>query len=54
MDYIILKQTGKKRGISPRMINYYFSSGRIIGAEKPFDLRCKDRSEGGKSHAEAD
>ena len=29
-----LKQAGKKWGISPRMINYYCSAGRIAGAEK--------------------
>ena len=34
MDYMTLKQAGKKWGISPRMINYYCSAGRIAGAEK--------------------
>ncbi|NLL79337.1 MAG: helix-turn-helix domain-containing protein [Clostridiales bacterium] len=34
MDYMTLKEASKKWGISPRMINYYCSSGRIIGAEK--------------------
>ena len=34
MDYITLKQASDKRGISPRMINYYCSAGRITGAEK--------------------
>ena len=34
MDYMTLKQASEKWGISPRMINYYCSEGRIIGAEK--------------------
>ena len=34
MDYMTLKQASEKWGISPRMINYYCSSGRIAGAEK--------------------
>lgn len=34
MDYMMLKQAGEKWGISPRMINYYCSAGRIAGAEK--------------------
>ena len=34
MDYMTLKQAGEKWGISPRMINYYCSAGRIAGAEK--------------------
>lgn len=34
MDYMTLKQAGEKWGISPRMINYYCSAGRIVGAEK--------------------
>lgn len=34
MVYMTLKQAGKKWGISPRMINYYCSAGRIAGAEK--------------------
>ncbi|MEZ3493321.1 MAG: helix-turn-helix domain-containing protein [Lachnospiraceae bacterium] len=34
MDYMTLKQVGEKWGISPRMINYYCSAGRIEGAEK--------------------
>ncbi|EOS29150.1 pentatricopeptide repeat domain-containing protein [Lachnospiraceae bacterium A4] len=34
MDYMTLKQAGEKWGISPRMINYYCSAGRIEGAEK--------------------
>ncbi len=34
MDYMTLKQAGEKWGISPRMINYYCSAGRIAKAEK--------------------
>ena len=34
MDYMTLKQASEKWGISPRMINYYCSNGRIVGAEK--------------------
>ncbi len=34
MDYMTLKQASEKWGISPRMINYYCSEGRIVGAEK--------------------
>ena len=34
MDYMTLKETSEKWNISPRMINYYCSEGRIPGAEK--------------------
>ena len=34
MDYMTLKQASEKWGISPRMINYYCSAGRIVGAVK--------------------
>lgn len=34
MDYMTLKEANKEWGISPRMINYYCSAGRIDGAEK--------------------
>ena len=34
MDYMTLKQAGEKWGISPRMINYYCSAGRIEGQKK--------------------
>ena len=34
MDYMTLKQASEKWSISPRMINYYCSAGRITGAEK--------------------
>lgn len=55
MDYMTLKQASEKWGVSPRMINYYCSEGRIVGAEKvgtvwlipkdaekPADKRYKD------------
>ncbi len=54
MDYMTLKQASDKQGISPRMMNYYCSVGRITGAqmmgrvwlipkdaEKPTDKRYK-------------
>lgn len=54
MDYMTLKETSEKWGISPRMINYYCTEGRIPGAvkmagvwlipktaEKPIDGRTK-------------
>ncbi len=34
MDYMTLKEASEKWNISPRMINYYCSAGRISGAEK--------------------
>ncbi len=34
MDYMTLKEASEKWNISPRMINYYCSEGRIPGAEK--------------------
>ncbi len=34
MDYMTLKEASEKWNISPRMINYYCSGGRIPGAEK--------------------
>ena len=56
MDYMTLKQASEKWGISPRMINYYCSAGRIEGAvkmgtvwlipkatEKPADNRFKNK-----------
>ena len=58
MDYMTLKKKKKKWGISPRMINYYCSAGRIEGAEKmgtvwlipkdaekPVDGRLKEKRE---------
>lgn len=54
MDYITLKEASNLWGISPRMINYYCTAGRIDGAvkmgtvwlipktaEKPVDGRTK-------------
>ncbi len=34
MNYLTLKEASEKWGVSPRMINYYCSAGRIAGAEK--------------------
>ena len=34
MDYMTLKEASEKWNISPRMINYYCSAGRIPDAEK--------------------
>ena len=58
MDYMTLKETSEKWGISPRMINYYCTEGRIPGAvkmagiwlipktaEKPIDGRTKQGRE---------
>lgn len=54
MDYMTLKEASNLWGISPRMINYYCTAGRIAGAvkmgtvwlipkdvEKPIDGRTK-------------
>ena len=54
MDYMTLKEASKIWGVTPRCINYYCSSGRILGAikmgtiwlipknaEKPIDGRTK-------------
>jgi len=54
MDYITLKEASSLWSISPRMINYYCSAGRIPGAikiatiwlipkdtDKPVDKRYK-------------
>jgi hypothetical protein len=56
MDYMTLKEASTIWGISPRMINYYCTAGRIVGAvkmgtvwvipknsEKPIDGRTKQR-----------
>ena len=56
MDYMTLKETSEKWGISPRMINYYGTEGRIPGAvkmagvwlipkeaERPVDRRYKKK-----------
>lgn len=55
MDYMTLKEASEKWGISPRMINYYCTAGRITGTvkmasvwlipkntEKPADGRRKE------------
>ncbi len=55
MDYMTLKEASEKWDISPRMINYYCTAGRITGAvkmasvwlipkntEKPADGRRKE------------
>ena len=34
MDYMTLKKADEKWGVPPRWINYYCSSGRILGAVK--------------------
>jgi len=34
MDYMTLKEAGKKWAVSSRMINYYCARGRIPGAVK--------------------
>lgn len=54
MDYMTLKETSEKWGVSVRQINYYCAGGRIPGAvkmagvwllpkdaEKPVDMRTK-------------
>ena len=54
MDYMTLKEASKIWGVTPRWINYYCSSGRILraikmgtiwlipkNAEKPIDGRTK-------------
>ncbi|HZK27231.1 MAG TPA: DNA-binding protein [Thermoclostridium sp.] len=57
MEYMTLKEASGKWGITPRMINYYCTNGRISGAvkmasvwlipkdaEKPSDKRYKINS----------
>lgn len=34
MEYISVKETAEKWGITSRMVNYYCVSGRIQGAQK--------------------
>ena len=34
MEYISVREAAAKWGITGRMVNYYCSSGRIIGAQK--------------------
>jgi hypothetical protein len=38
MDYLTVKEAGKKWGISARMVTYYCIDGRIEGAEKKGNL----------------
>lgn len=58
MDYMTLKEAGKKWGVTPRWINYYCSAGRIPSAikmgtvwlipklaQKPVDRRTKQGKE---------
>lgn len=58
MEYLTVKETGEKWGITSRMVNVYCSNGRIPGAikkgnlwlvpedaEKPTDNRCKIKME---------
>jgi hypothetical protein len=60
VDYLTGKEICEKWGITPRMVNYYCSAGRIPGAvkkgnlwlvpkeaEKPEDKRYKNFSEQG-------
>ena len=55
MDYMSLKETSEKWGVTPRWINFYGAAGRIPGAvkvakiwlipkdaEKPIDGRRKE------------
>lgn len=63
MDYMTLKETSEKWGVSSRQVNYYCVDGRISGAvkmagvwlvpkdaEKPSDRRYKQISNAGGSH----
>lgn len=34
MDYMTLKEASNKWGITPRMINYYCTNGKVEGAVK--------------------
>lgn len=56
LGYLTGKEAGEKWGITPRMVNYYCSAGRIPGAikkgnlwlipadaEKPKDARRKNK-----------
>jgi len=38
MEYLTAKEVGEKWGITPRMVNYHCTSGRIPGAVKKGDL----------------
>ena len=58
MDYMTLKEASEKWRISPRMINYYCTAGRIPGAEKAGNMwlipkdaaKPSDKRQGGKKH----
>ncbi len=63
MEYMTLKEASQIWKISPRMINYYCSAGRIPGAEKkgtvwlipknaikPLDGRKKSAGQSGGEH----
>ena len=63
MNYMTLKEASNIWGVSPRMINYSCTAGRIAGAvkmgtvwlipknaEKPLDKRCKaNKTTGGEN-----
>jgi len=38
VEYLTAKEAGEKWNITPRMVNYYCSAGRIPGAVKKGDL----------------
>ena len=38
MEYLTVKEAGEKWGITPRMVNYYCTAGRIEGAVKKGNL----------------
>ena len=38
MEYLTAKEAGEKWGITPRMVNYHCTGGRIPGAVKKGDL----------------
>lgn len=38
LGYLTGKEAGEKWGITPRMVNYYCSAGRIAGAVKKGNL----------------
>jgi len=63
MEYLTAKEAGEKWGITPRMVNYYCTSGRIPRAvkkgdlwlvpfdvEKPADGRSKNRRREKNTH----
>ena len=38
MEYLTVKEVGEKWGITSRMVTFYCSDGRILGAEKKGNL----------------